>query len=250
MIAAEAGDTDARRRLVEAFLPAIGSVARRFPPGRVERQDLMQEGVAALLFAAHRYDPSLGTPFWGYASFWVRKAMQELIGDLARPVSLSDRAVRDLAHIKTARADFLQAHGAEPSANELGVVTGFTGKQLGNLLATDLIPRGIDEPLGGQDDGGPTVGDAITDPAAEQEYQQVLDSIEIAEVTDLTEQLDARERDVLRAHYGLDQPSRTLSEIGGSLGVTAERARQIESHALHTLREALAASAPVPTLLT
>ena len=93
MIASERGDTVARRRLVEAFMPAIASLARQFPAVRVERQDLLQEGIAGLLFAAHRYDTRLGTPFWAYASFWVRKSMQELVADLGRPVALSDRAV-------------------------------------------------------------------------------------------------------------------------------------------------------------
>ncbi len=82
-IAAEGGDADACRKLVEAFLPSIAGLARAFPAGAgVERQELVQEGVAGLLFAAQRYDSGLGTPFWAYASFWVRKAMQELVADL------------------------------------------------------------------------------------------------------------------------------------------------------------------------
>ena len=110
MIGAEAGDADASRKLVEAFLPAIVGVAAHFPTAvRVERQELVQEGVAGLLFAARRYDTGLETPFWAYASFWVRKAMQELVAELARPVSLSDRAVRGLAAIRAARAEHLSA---------------------------------------------------------------------------------------------------------------------------------------------
>src|ERR1700754_1015657 len=104
VIAVEGGDPEACRRLVEAFLPAIFGVARGFRSWTgVERQELVQEGVAGLLFAARRYDPRLGPPFWAYASFWVRKAMQELVADLTRPVALSDRAVRSLALVKSAR---------------------------------------------------------------------------------------------------------------------------------------------------
>ena len=105
VIAAECGDSDACRKLVEAFLPAIGGLARGFQGSRVEHRELLQEGVAGLLFAARRYDPELGTPFWAYASFWVRKAMQELVAELAHPVALSDRAVRELARINEARRD-------------------------------------------------------------------------------------------------------------------------------------------------
>ena len=99
MIAAGYGDSDACRKLVEAFLPAIGDLARGFKNSRVERLELLQEGVAGLLVAARRYDTTLNTPFWAYASFWVRKAMQELVAELTRPVALSDRRPR-LAQIR------------------------------------------------------------------------------------------------------------------------------------------------------
>ena len=88
MIAADCGDSEACRQLVEAFLPAIGNLARGFQSASIERPELLQEGVAGLLFAARRYDPGLATPFWGYASFSVRKAMQELVAELTRPVAL------------------------------------------------------------------------------------------------------------------------------------------------------------------
>ena len=98
MIAAESGDADARRKLVAVFLPAIICLATHFRTRfGVGVQELVQDGVAGLLFAARRYDPSRNTPFWAYASFWVRKSMQELAADLARPVALSDRAVVILA---------------------------------------------------------------------------------------------------------------------------------------------------------
>jgi RNA polymerase primary sigma factor len=103
VIAAECGDSDACRELVETFLPAIAALAVGFQSNAFDQQELLQAGVAGLLFAARRYDASLDTPFWAYASFWVRKAMQELVADLARPVSLSDRAVRDLARLKKTR---------------------------------------------------------------------------------------------------------------------------------------------------
>jgi RNA polymerase sigma factor (sigma-70 family) len=245
VIASERGDTVARRRLVETFMPAIASLARQFPAVRVDRQDLLQEGVAGLLFAAHRYDTQLGTPFWAYASFWVRKSMQELVADLGRPVALSDRAVRELAQVRKARAAFAQAHGSEPTAAELSSATGFSRPQVDNLLATELLPRAMEEPV--STEGDARFGDGLSDPTAEWAYDQVLNDIEFGEVADLTEQLDQRERDVLRAHYGLGQPAQTLGEIGTSLGVTAERARQIEGHALKRLRESLVS--PTPRLI-
>jgi RNA polymerase primary sigma factor len=240
VLASEAGDRDASRRLVEAFLPAIAALARHFPSGMgVQREELVQEGVVGLLFAARRYDAGLDTPFWAYASFWVRKAMQELLADLTRPVALSDRAVRGLAAIRTARNDHLQDHGAEPTTEDLIRVTGYSRVQLEALQAVERTPRSLQERLGVDGDGVGTVGDRIVDPRAEQAFEQVLDDIELRQVRDLTDRLDRRERAVLRAHYGFGGPAHTFQEIGGTLGVTAERARQIEVGALHKLRHVL-----------
>jgi RNA polymerase sigma factor (sigma-70 family) len=245
VVAAEAGDPEARRRLVETFLPLIAATARRYDRGMaVERQDLIQEGVAGLLFAAQRYDASLNTPFWAYASFWVRKAMQELVAELSRPVALSDRAVRGLAQIRAARGDYLQAHGVEPSTGELSSATGFTPAQLESLQATERMPRAMEEPLSADGATAFTVGDMVIDPVAEQAYQEVLDCIEIRAVRELADQLDDRERMVIRGHYGLGRPPQTLAKIGATLGLSAERARQIEVDALKKLRATLTASAP------
>jgi len=240
VVAAEGGDLEARRELVEAFLPSIANVAGGFHNGLgVERQELVQEGVVGLLFAAKRYDPQLDTPFWAYASFWVRKAMQELVAELARPVALSDRATRGLALIRSARREHLQTRGTEPTARELSGATGFTPAQVESLLSHERLPRGMDAPLAGNGESSATVGETMLDPDAEQAYEEVLDNIEIRRVDSLADQLSEREREVIRAHYGLGGPAQTLNQIGGAMGLTAERARQIEVGALNKLRAAL-----------
>jgi RNA polymerase sigma factor (sigma-70 family) len=245
VIAAECGDAAACRRLVEAFLPAIASLARGFAGSRVERRELLQEGVAGLLFAARRYDAGLDTPFWAYASFWVRKAMQELVAELTKPVALSDRAARDLAQMRTARDEHLQRHGTEPGIDSLSAATGLTPAQIERLRATERMPRTLDDRV--SDASGASVGETIVDPVAEQAYEKVLDELEIRGLLDLTEELEERERTVIRSHYGLGQEQRTLNEIGAGLGLTAERARQIEAAALAKLRQALAQPAAVST---
>jgi RNA polymerase primary sigma factor len=245
VIAAECGDPKACRELVEAFSPAIGAVALGFKGTRVEHGELLQEGVAGLLFAARRYDAKRKTPFWAYASYWVRKAMQELVAELARPVALSDRAVRALARVRSVRREHQQMHGSEPTIEQLSEATGLTRAQVESLEAAERAPRAIEAQIATGPESPATVGDTIADPAAEHAYQEVLDELEIRHVRNLTAELDDRERTVIRAHYGLDEPPQTLTEIGDELGFTAERARQIEAVALAKLRVALARAAPV-----
>jgi RNA polymerase primary sigma factor len=243
VIATEAGDLAASHRLVEAFLPQIAAVARRFPPGiGIDRQELIQEGVAGLLFATRRYDPDLGTPFWAYATYWVRKAMQDLVAELTMPLALSDRAVRGLATIRAARRDHLSRYGTEPTTDQLVGATGLRRDQIARLLAAARAPASFEEPAG--EDRDDAVADHVRDGDAEQAFDQVLDAIEFREVEDLTAGLAERERAVLRAHYGLGTPAQTLQQIGQGLGLTAERARQIESAALTKLRSALSQAAP------
>jgi RNA polymerase sigma factor (sigma-70 family) len=171
--------------------------------------------------------------------------MQELVAELTRPVALSDRAVRALAQLRTARRDYLQAHGTEPTNEHLSDATGFTLAQLESLQAAERTPRGFEDPLGAEPDAPATVGDTIVDPIAEHAFEHVLDEMEMQEVRDVAAGLTERERAVIRAHYGLGQPAQTLDQIGEMLGLTAERARQIEVGALTRMRDALAQPAPV-----
>jgi RNA polymerase sigma factor (sigma-70 family) len=156
--------------------------------------------------------------------------MQELVGDLARPVSLSDRAARDLARMKAAHREHLRTYGCEPTDEELSHATGLTPVQVDRLKTAARSPRAMED----------IVGDSIADPRAERAYEDVLDRIEIRAVHKRAH-LDERERRVIRAHYGFDQQERTLDQIGGALGLTGERARQIEAGALRKLRATIAA---------
>ena len=245
VVATDRGDEAACRELVEVFLPAIAALARRFDfGGPVGRGELVQEGVAGLLFAAKRYDPAAGTPFWAYASFWVRKSMQELVEDVARPVALSDHAARGLARLKAARHSHLQAHGSEPTRTELAAATGYNLGQVDSLLASDRAPRSFDDPVA-VGDAAATFGETVADPRAEGEYEQVLDRMETQAVRSLADRLEPRERVVLESHYGLGRSPRTLKEIGSDFGITPERVRQIEKEALEKLRIA-AAEPPLP----
>ena len=164
--------------------------------------------------------------------------MQQLVAELTRPVVLSDRALRHLARVKDAQRESLQAVGREPTRAELTERTGLTDRQLDDLLATERTSRSLDEPVVGQEGAIGTFGDLLVDPLAEDEYERVLDSIQAQELRGLLAGLSEREREVVRARFGVDGPELTLREIGGRLGLSAERVRQIEHRALVKLAAA------------
>jgi RNA polymerase sigma factor (sigma-70 family) len=240
VVAARRGDAAARGRLVEAFMPLIASVARPYRQStRVERLELLQEGVVGLLRALERFDPDRGTPFWAYASWWVRQAMQQLVAELNRPVVLSDRALRHLSRLRDAHGAGLRETGREPGLSELGDRTGLSAEHVADLLAVDRPARSTDEPLTGDDAAIGTLGDLLVDPLAEGEYERVLEALEARELLALLSGLSARERMILRARFGLDgEPERTRAEIAESLGLSAERVRQLEQRALGKLAAA------------
>jgi RNA polymerase primary sigma factor len=239
LLAAENGDPVARRQLVDAFMPLIAGVARIYrSSGAVDRIELMQEGVVGLLRALERFDVKRGTPFWAYASWWVRQAMQELVAELSRPVVLSDRALRKLARVKDARREHLQAHRKEPSTAELALATGFTRDQVENLVAAERTPRALEAPLNDDEGSDAMFGELLADPVAEDEYEAVDRRLEIEELRNLPCELCERERMILRGRYGLDGGRQTLRELAGCLDLSAERVRQIEEGALDKLRTA------------
>jgi RNA polymerase sigma factor (sigma-70 family) len=227
-----------RDRLIEVFQPLIASVARMYRgSASIGRDELMQEGVVGLLRALERYDPALGTPFWGYAAWWVRQAMQQLVSELARPMVLSDRALRQLARVKDARRTYAQTHGREPTPRDLAAETGMRREQVESLIAAERQPRALDS-VSNPDGDGATLGDLLADPGSEQAYERVPERVAAAQVPGLLHALNVRERSIVRGRYGLDGREQSLRELGGHHGVSAERVRQIEGSALDKLRDA------------
>ena len=238
--AARAGDRRAREELVEAFLPLIAGVARVYRGSQaITRVELMQEGVVGLLRALERYDPTLGVPFWGYAAWWVRQAMQQLIAELTRPLVLSDRALRQLSQLKRAHGEYLTEHGREPSGNELADRSGLSHAQVADMLALERVPQSMDQAVQGAEGDVGAFGELLADPLAGDAYEQLLDHSEIEQIRALLGSLNDRERMVLRARHGLDGPEESLRDIGERIGLSGERVRQIERRALGKLRAAV-----------
>jgi RNA polymerase sigma factor (sigma-70 family) len=195
----------------------------------------MQEGVVGLLRALDRYDREIGVPFWAYASWWVRQAMQQLVAELSGPMVLSDRALRQLARVKQAERECGQRSGRQPEVAMLATETGLSSAHIERLRAADRAAIGVDEPIG--HDGGGTLGDLLADPCAEDPCDVATTALLAEQLPRVLEVLSERERVVVEARFGFDGSEPTLAELGARLGVSAERVRQVEYAALEKLRE-------------
>jgi RNA polymerase sigma factor (sigma-70 family) len=244
VIAAASGEPDAVDQLVETFLPHISRVARIYRHNRaVGRNELIQDGIVGLLRALERYDPARG-PFWPYAAWWVRQAMQQLVAEMSRHVVLSDRALRRLSRIKDARALWLRTEAREPTVRELTEVCGCAREDVEWLLAAELPARALEETPGGGDGFGAPLAERIADETSGDGYDAVVNWTGPAGLHAGCEQLPERERHVLYAHFGLAGPARTLRDIAAELSLSVERVRQIEQAALTKLRNGVGVAAP------
>jgi RNA polymerase sigma factor (sigma-70 family) len=243
---AQCGGPREREELVSAYQPMIASVAYSYRRATsVERDELTQEGVVGLLRALERYEPDRGVPFWAYATWWVRQAMQQVVSELSRPIVLSDRASRQLARIKAAQRRFEQAHQREASSEEVAAIVGLPRSQVESLLCAERATRGLDEPACAENGDGASVGEMLADPPAQEAYDRIPEHLLATEVPHLLVHLTDREQTVIRSRYGLGGPERTLREVAPMLGVSAERVRQIEQDSLAKLYTA-AQRAPRP----
>jgi RNA polymerase sigma factor (sigma-70 family) len=237
--AAAKGDRQAGEDLLEAMAPLIAGLARQYQrhPG-VGRDELLQEGALGVLRAAKRYDGSFDTPFSAYASWWVRQGMQRVASELSGPLVLSDRAHRQLARMRAARRADLQRTGREPSAARLAELSGLPLERIASLAVAERPPRTLDGTAAAEEDGQPP-HEWLDDPGALEAYDGVLERLTLRRLDDMGAILSDRECRVISARYGIGQPALKLAQIGALVGVSAERARQIQEEALAKLRHAL-----------
>ncbi len=240
VLAAKRGGSAEREELIQACRPLIASIAGRYRrASAIEHAELTQEGVVGLLRALERFDPGRGVPFWAYAGWWVRQAMQQVVSELSRPIVLSDRALRQLARIKEAQRRLEQRYARAASCSDVAVATGLSRAQVERLLSAERRPRPMDEPAGESGDQA-TVCDLLADPPAEDAYDDASQRVVAAEVPRLLGCLTERKRTVICLRYGIGRRQHTLREVAERLAVTAERVRQIEQASLEKLHSVVA----------